>query len=252
MILCNFDVTCVRLRPFSETGRGKLSGVHAGLVFLTPLGDVATSESHYSGSTPLEPPPTLINSVYTAIKNVFASPTPVDSYVDHVPPPPQPAPPFKQTAWGAVNSYGEPTIADTYTDYHPYPPNDYASSKKSVLPTSYRHEGLTPAKIKKINNNLAKLEAYMNENQRSAEELPSINTNYVEMLRKGLIPLMPTPVVSDNEIGVLPAEFLPDPMSSTSTTTTTTASPKNTTQSENKRRKKEVKFILRGNRIVQV
>lgn len=251
MTLCNFDVTCVRLRHFSETGRGKLSGVHAGVVILTPLGDAIPSESHhYTGSTPLEPPPTLINSVYSALKNVFSSAAPLqDTYADYVPPPPQP---FRPMSWGAVNSYGEPATADSYIDYSPYPPLEYASSKKSVI-TPHR-EGLTAAKIQKINANLEKLNAYMNENQRSSEVLPRLNKDYAEMLRKGVIPLMPTPVVSDNEIGVLPAELLPDPLSSTSTTTTTTTSQpsKNTTENENIRRKKDVKYILRGNKIVQL
>nr|XP_026492757.1 uncharacterized protein LOC113398311 [Vanessa tameamea] len=252
--------------PAHLDGRGKLSGVHAGVVILTPLGDTIPSGSQNSaGYTPLEPPPSVLNTVYSAIKNVFSTNTPSQqdsTIVDQVPPPPQPVPPFRPMGWGAVNSYGEPAMVDSYTDYDPnyqYPPYDYASSKLSVAPSAHKHvhsQGLTPSKIKKINANLDKLNAYMNDNQRSSDEQPRLNKDYAEMLKKGLIPLLPTQVVSDNEIGVLPAEFLPDPMTFTTTTTTTTTPPTTTrnssTGTESTRRKKDTKFILRGNRIVQV
>lgn len=238
--------------------------MHAGLVILTPVGDAAHSETHHShqGYTPLEPPPSILNTVFTAVKDVFSSAAPIhadESVIDQVPPPPQPYPSFKPMTWGAVNSYGEPAMADSYTDYDPKHTYsyDYASAKKSVVPSSHKHEGLTSAKIQKINANLAKVNHYLNENQRSSEVLPRFNKDYAEMLKKGVVSLLPTPVVNDNEIGVLPAELLPDPLTTTSTTTirttTTTNAPKNETgNAENTRRKKEVKFILRGNRIVQV
>ncbi|CAH2105290.1 unnamed protein product [Euphydryas editha] len=248
--------------PSHLDGRGKLSGVHAGLVILTPLGDAIPSESQTPGSNHIAPPPSFLNSVYSAIQNVFSTSPPIhdDTLVDHVPPPPQPVPPFRPTAWGAVNSYGAPAMADTYTDYGPiYPPYDYATSKLSVAPPIYKQsKGLTPSKIKKINSNLEKLNKYITENQRSSEVEPRLNKDFAEMVRKGLVPLLPTPVITDNEIGVLPADFLPDPITTTTSTTTTipttttTQSPKNSTETESTRRKKDTKFILRGNRIVQV
>nr|XP_032512980.1 bromodomain-containing protein 4A-like [Danaus plexippus plexippus] len=243
--------------PSHIDGRGKLSGVHAGLVILTPLAEAGNIEHHESsGHTALEPPPSLLHTVYSAIKDAFSSAathTEETVLTDQVPPPPQPMPPFKPMAWGAVNSYGEP--ADSYTDYdprNPYPPYSYASSKLSSAPSQPKHQGLTQEKIQKINANLEKVNAYLNENQRSSEEVPSFNTQYTDMLRKGLIPFLPTPVVSDNEIGVLPGELLPDPLTTTSTSTTTVSTPKNTTDKENKRQKKDIKYLLRGNRILQV
>ncbi|VVC98447.1 unnamed protein product [Leptidea sinapis] len=246
--------------PSQLDGRGKLNGVHAGVVILTPLGEPSTSEAHQPGYTPLEPPPSILNSVYSAIKGVFSAAThdhhSLPSYQE--PPPPQPAPPFKPMSWGAVDSYGEPAMVESYPEYDPRNtansniPYDYVTAKKSVIPSIYKHEGLTPAKIQKINHNLDKLAAYMNENQRSSEVGPNFNKDYVKMFHKGQVPFLPTPVISDNEIGVLPAESLPDNDSLTSSTTTSTSKPNNTTESENTRRKKDLKFILRGNRIVQV
>ncbi|CAH2241830.1 jg16222 [Pararge aegeria aegeria] len=256
--------------PSQLDGRGKLNGLHAGLVILTPVGDVAHSESQHAthqhqGYTALDPPPSILNTVFSAVKDVFTSAAPIHAdntaVIDQMPPPPQSFPPFKPMSWGAVNSYGEPAMADSYTDYDPRHTYsyDHASSKHSVVPAAHKHEGLTSAKIQKINANLAKVNAYLNENQRSSEDLPRFNNQYAEMLKKGVVSLLPTPVVSDNEIGVLPAELLPDPLTTTSTTTTirtttkTTTTPKTEKETpENIRRKKEVKFILRGNRIVQV
>lgn len=257
------------------------------MVILTPLGDAAPSETHeaavgHGGHTPLDPPPSIIHTVYSAIKNVFSPPTydhAEDPLTHQPPPPPQPVPPFKPMTWEAVNSYGEPAMADAYPDYDPRNPQthfNYASAKHSVVPqTQHIHKyqsGLTPEKIQKINRNLNKLAAYMNENiQRSSEDLPATFTGlakYQEMLKKGHVPLFPTPVVSDNEIGVLPADFLPDPeatsttksTTTTTTTTTTTEKPKSTQTTEgtttpkpeSENRRKDVKYILRGNKIVQV
>ncbi|KAM3961007.1 uncharacterized protein ACR2FA_004955 [Aphomia sociella] len=256
--------------PAHLDGRGKLNGVHAGVLLLTPLGDATPSETQEApniGHTPLEPPPSILHTVYSAIKNAFSSAAPVYATNDHSltnqpPPPPQPVPPFKPMTWGAVNSYGEPAMADAYSDYdprNPHPPFDYAQSKKSVAPhVAHKvHHGLTPDKIQKINRNLNKLAMYMNENiQRSSEDLPTFTglQNYKEMLQKGQIPLFPTPVVTDNDIGVLPADFLPSEpadTTSSSTSTTTTVKPKTTTVNGNNRRK-DAKYILRGNKIVEV
>lgn len=258
-----------------ETGRGKLNGLHAGVVILTPIGDAAPSETHEAnvGHTPLEPPPSILHTVYSAIKNVFSSAAPEyeDSYapnpqplISHQPPPPpQPIPPFKPMAWDAVNSYGEPVMVEAYPDYdprHPQTPFSYASSKLSHVPSIHKQTGLTPDKVQKISRNLKKLAAYMNENiQRSSEDLPTFSglATYQEMLKKGQVPLLPTQVVSDNEIGVLPADFLPEPITTTTTTTTstttTTPKPKTEAKAESEtNRRKDVKFILRGNKIVQV
>ncbi|CAK1545980.1 unnamed protein product [Leptosia nina] len=241
--------------PSQLDGRGKLSGVHAGLVILTPLGDAAASESHHPGYPPLEPP-SILNSVYSAIKGVFSSAAPTsDTHLTHQEPPlSQPVPPFRPMTWGAVDSYGEPAMVETYPDYDPRTPNsyDYASSKKSVVSPPIHSKGLTPDKIQKINKNLDKLAAYMNEHQRSAEVVPKFNDQYGDMLRKGQIPFLPTPVVSDNEIGVLPAELLPDDDPITSSSTTSSTSAPNVTSDNSSRRKKDTKYILRGNKIVEV
>ncbi|KOB65808.1 Uncharacterized protein OBRU01_17118 [Operophtera brumata] len=240
--------------------RGKLSGVHAGLVFLAPLGEnpSETLETAHSGHTPLEPPSSILHSVYSAIKNVFTGPVPsdVEPYSYQPPPPPQPFPQFKPMAWGAVDSYGQPAAVETFPDFEPRHPHEsfnYASAKKSAVPTVYptHKTGLTADKLQKINYNLNKLKNYMNHQQRSSEILPQFNglDVYREMLKKGTF--IPTPVVTDNEIGVLPAELLPDldTTTSTTTTTTTTEKPKTTTVET---RRKDVKFYLRGNKIIQV
>lgn len=243
-------------------------------MILTPLGDAAPSESHpHSGHTVLEPPPSILNTVYSAIKNAFASPPAITEEATYQPPPPPPPiPSFKPMTWGAVNSYGEPAAIDAYPDYdprNPHPPFDYASSKLSVVPPKRQHhhikQGLTSDKIQKISHNLGKLAAYMNENvQRSSEDLPKFTglDAYREMMEKHMIPLLPTPVVTDNEIGVLPADLLPtdllpndilptDPMTTTTTTTTTsTEKPATTTENEQKRERKDVKYYLRGNKII--
>ncbi|XP_075971339.1 uncharacterized protein LOC142973488 [Anticarsia gemmatalis] len=297
--------------PAQFDGRGKLNGVHAGLVFLTPLGEEAeTLDTAHSGHTPLEPPPSILHTVYSAIKNAFSSTAPsmtapapahtapstsygvpapsygapppaygppsasygvpAPSYTAPAqveasyqpPPPPQPVPNFKPMSWGAVDSYGQPAAVDTYPDFDPRNPSapvqsyDYASAKRAVVPTThYVKTGLTPEKIQKIRTNLKKVTDYLNEHKRSSEDfkLTDLDT-YKSMLEKGQIPFLPTPVVSDNEIGVLPAEVL-DPLttttSTTTTTTTTTEKPKTTTENEQNRRK-DVKYYLRGNKIVQV
>ncbi|KAH9643310.1 hypothetical protein HF086_012980 [Spodoptera exigua] len=283
-----------------NTGRGKLNGVHAGLVILTPLGDVAPSEtldtahsehSGHTGHTPLDPPPSILHTVYSAIKNAFSStastltepsygapsyaPAYPTSYAEdpiapaapvayQPPPPPQPIPSFKPMSWGAVNSYGQPAAPDSYIDYDPRTPAhgyvDYATPKRSVAPTVKK--GLTPEKIQKITTNLKKVTAYINNQQkRSSEEFKLTDLEaYREMLAKGEIPFLPTPVVSDNEIGVLPAEVL-DPLPSvattTSTTTSTTISTTSTTTakpqtSTEQTRRQDFKYYLRGNKIVQV
>lgn len=280
-----------------------MNGVHAGLVFLAPLGETPseTLETAHSGHTPLDPPPSILHTVYSAIKNVFNGPVPSVEHVSPVehtapathteysgytapaaptgpsgpsnivdvpyshqpPPPPQPVPQFKPMAWGAVDSYGQPAAADTFPDFeprHPHPSFDYAAVKKSA-PTIYptHKTGLTADKVQKINFNLNKLRHYMNHQQRSSEVLPQFNglEAYREMLSKG--PLLPTPVVTDNEIGVLPAELLPDPdtTSSTTSTTTSTTSTTTTTTTETPKttvetRRKDVKYFLRGNKIIQV
>ncbi|CAH1646951.1 unnamed protein product [Spodoptera littoralis] len=301
--------------PSQLDGRGKLNGVHAGLVILTPLGDVAPSEtldtahtehSGHTGHTPLDPPPSILHTVYSAIKNAFTStaatltepsygapsyapasepsygapsyaPAYPNSYGEdpiapaapvayQPPPPPQPIPSFKPMSWGAVNSYGQPAAPDSYIDYDPRTPThgymDYATPKRSVAPT-VKKQGLTPEKIQKITTNLKKVTAYINNSQqkRSSEEFKLTDLEaYREMLTKGEIPFLPTPVVSDNEIGVLPAEIL-DPLPSvattTSTTTTTTIPTTSTTTakpqtSTEQTRRQDVKYYLRGNKIVQV
>ncbi|XP_037302807.1 uncharacterized protein LOC119193315, partial [Manduca sexta] len=210
--------------------------------------------------TPIEPPSSILHSVYSAIKNTFST---APSYheeplVNQPPPPPQPVPEFKPMGWGAVNSYGEPAMVDAYSDYDPrntHPPFDYSISKHAVVTHS---KGLTPEKMQKIRNNLKKVQVYLNQNERSIEEVPQFTRleSYAKMLKKGQVPFVPTPVVHDNEIGVLPAELLPDPLfttsssttTSTTTTTTTTERPHTTEQN----RGKDVKYILRGNKIVQV
>lgn len=246
--------------------------MHAGLVILTPIGDAAPSESHpHTGHSALEPPPSIINTVYSAIKNAFASPPAITEESSfQPPPPPPPIPSFKPMTWGAVNSYGEPAAIDAYPDYdprNPHPPFDYASSKLSVAPPKRQHyhvkQGLSSDKIQKISNNLEKIAAYMNENvQRSSEDLPKFTVldAYREMMEKHTFPLLPTPVVTDNEIGVLPADFLPsdpqptDPMTTSTTTTTTMTTtlenPTTTTETEQKRERKDVKYYLRGNKII--
>ncbi|XP_048478884.1 SKI family transcriptional corepressor 2 isoform X1 [Plutella xylostella] len=256
--------------PAPLDGRSKLNGVHAGLVILTPLAEtnevqhVAATAHH----TPLEPPSSLLHSAFSAIKNVFSSAAP--SYppaeLHEQPPPPQPAPPFRPMTWGAVNSYGEPATVDSFTDYDPrnqHQSFDYASSKKSSVPKipSVQQHGLTPEKLHKISANLDKL-AHM-QLQRSSEELPRFDavSAYRQLLQGARMPFLPTPVVSDAELGVLPAELLspeppsPSPMTTTTTTTTTTPAPPTTTtqpSEEKTRRRKDVKYILRGNKIVVV
>lgn len=280
-----------------ETGRGKLNGLHAGLVFLAPLGDTPseTLETAHSGHTPLDPPPSILHSVYSAIKHVFNGPPPTspghtapaqtapatyaaytgytapaaptgpsgpahieEPYSHQPPPPPQPVPQFKPMepmSWGAVNSYGQPAADETFPDYdprHPHPSFHHSPVKKSA-PTVYptHKTGLTADKLQKISFNLNKLNDHINHQQRSSEILPQFNglDAYREMLKKG--PFLPTPVVTDNEIGVLPAELLPDldtTASTTTTTTSTTETPKTTVET----RRKDVKYFLRGNTIVQV
>jgi hypothetical protein len=90
-----------------------------------------------------------------------------------------------------------------------------------------------------------------NQNERSSEDLPVFTGlgKYQEMLRNGQIPLLPTPVVTDTEIGVLPADILPDPIT---TSTTTTAKPKTTAAPSDTNRRTDTKYILRGNKIVLV
>lgn len=248
--------------------------MHAGLVFLTPLADHGeTLETAHSGHTPLEPPPSVLHTVFSAIKNAFST-VPAQTYTapahtapsgpglleepysHQPPPPPQTVPEFKPMAWDqpAVNSYGEPAAVDTFSNYdprNPSPPFDYEAAKHSIAPT-YK-SGLTPEKIQKINFNIQKLNNYMNQQARSSEALPNFNglEAYQELLKKG--PLLPTPVVTDNEIGVLPAELLPDldtvTTTTTSSTTTTTERPQSTTIET---RRKDYKYFLRGNRIVLV
>ncbi|KAJ8733504.1 hypothetical protein PYW08_001802 [Mythimna loreyi] len=282
----------------NHLGRNKLNGVHAGLVILTPLGEVAPSESldtahsEYPGHTPLDPPPSILNTVYSAIKNAFSSTVPSltepahsaapsyaapsypapsyppTSYAEvptapaapvsyQPPPPPQAFPTFKPMTWGALNSYGQPAVADYYSDYDPRVPAgnyDYAAPKRSVAPT-IKTTGLTSEKIQKITNNLKKVTAYINQQQRSSESFKLADLDaYREMLVKGEVPFLPTPVVSDNELGVLPAEILdpvPTTTTTTSTTTTTTTTEKPQTSTEQNRRQ-DVKYYLRGNKIVQV
>ncbi|XP_013139005.1 PREDICTED: uncharacterized protein LOC106103714 isoform X2 [Papilio polytes] len=241
--------------PSHIDGRGKLAGVHAGVVILAPLGDAAHGETHQHsvGHTPLEPPPSILNTVYTAVKDVFtsASPSLQSSEPQHLAIPPPPLPDFKPMTWGAVDSYGEPASTDAYLDYdprNPQPPFAHATSKHSIVPSLYKKEGLTPAKIQKINRNLSKLAAYMNNNvQRSLDDAPQFNKDrFEEILMKTGKAFLPTPT-SDNDVGVLPAELLPD----LDLTTTTTTTARTTTDSDANRRT-DVKFFLRGNKIVQV
>lgn len=159
-------------------------------------------------------------------------------------------------SWGAVNSYGEPATAEAYPDYSPHQSyNNYAAAKHSVPTVSH---GLTPEKLQKISDNLDKI-AQLQLHARSSEEHPRFDglDVYRQMLQKGgKIPLLPTPVVTDAEIGVLPADQLPteppktSPTTVTSTTTTTTTHqpPSDATT----QRRKDVKFLLRGNKIVIV
>lgn len=275
----------------SETGRSKLTGVHAGLVLLAPLGDDSSNAIHHAPTgpshTPLEPPPSILHSAYSAIKDAIshvvpshAPPAPTSYAAEHhehhenqeihdhpPPPPPPPVPPFKPMQWPAFNSYGEPAAPDSYSDYSPLqnyntvPSYDhYAAAKHSK--TSHYHQpgvshGLTPEKLRKIQKNLDKL-AHLNLHQRSSEEQPQFNAleAYRLLFEKGS-PLLPTPVVDDAEIGVLPAAVLPtelptlpsSPPSPTVTTTTPTTAPPT---DEKTRRRKEAKFVLRGNKIVIV
>lgn len=243
-------------------------------------------DTAHSGHTSIDPPPSILNTVYSAIKSAFSTassptaPAPASSYsipdsshgapapsytapagddLAYQPPPPhQSIPEFKPMSWGAVNSYGQPAAVESYVDYDPrhpsppFPPYDYTASKRTVLPK--QKQGLTPDKIQKIQDNIKKLNAYINQQQRSSEDfkLTDLET-YKRMLQNGQIPFLPTPVVSDNEIGVLPAEVLDTltTTTSTSTTTTTTEKPKTTTENAQNRRK-DVKYYLRGNKIVQV
>ncbi|KAF9408668.1 hypothetical protein HW555_011732 [Spodoptera exigua] len=236
--------------PSQLDGRGKLNGVHAGLVILTPLGDPSYGAPSYAPAYPT-----------SYAEDPIAPAAPV-AY--QPPPPPQPIPSFKPMSWGAVNSYGQPAAPDSYIDYDPRTPAhgyvDYATPKRSVAPTVKK--GLTPEKIQKITTNLKKVTAYINNQQkRSSEEFKLTDLEaYREMLAKGEIPFLPTPVVSDNEIGVLPAEVL-DPLPSvattTSTTTSTTISTTSTTTakpqtSTEQTRRQDFKYYLRGNKIVQV
>lgn len=234
-------------------------------MILTPLDNTAPNEAlhtAHSGHTTLESPPSILNNVFSAIKNVFsAAPTAhaAETTLTHHPPPPiQPIPPFQPMSWGAVDSYGLPASTDAYSSYdphNPHPPFDYTISKKSVAPPKHytNSYGLTSKKIHKINNNIEKLNAYLYNNHRSSEVLPNFNgLEAYEDLLKGKIQ-MPTPVVTDNDIGVLPAELLPDTSTTMTATTMTTAKP--TTESategeEKKRERKDLKYYLRGNKII--
>lgn len=240
--------------------------MQAGLVILTPLGDAAPSETlhtAHSGHTTLESPPSILNNVFSAIKNVFsAAPTAHgqdSTLIHHPPPPPHHTPQFQPMSWGAVDSYGLPAATDAYSNYdphNPHPPFDYATSKNFIAPTKHipiaHSHGLTSDKLQKINHNLDKLNAYLHNNHRSSEALPNFNglEAYRDLL-KGKIQI-PTPVVTDNDIGVLPAELLPD---SNITMTATTTTEKFTTESatvgeEKKRDRKDLKYYLRGNKII--
>lgn len=233
-------------------------------MILAPLGDTVPSETletAHTGHTPLDPPPSILHTVYSAIKNAFSTVAgyPQSSETYQPPPPPEPIPQYTPMGWGAVDSYGELAVPDTYRDYDPRNPNpqlQYAASKYSYVTES---RGLTPEKIQKINNNLSKVQAYLTNQQRSSDQLPKFTgfNNYAELLKKGPIPFLPTPVVLDNEIGVLPADFLPEVDSTTTTSTTTTSTTTTTTTekpiaSTGANRRKDVKYILRGNKIVQV
>lgn len=250
-----------------ETGRNKLSGVQAGFVILTPLSDTAPSEmlhTAHSGYTTVESTPSILKNVFSAIKNVFsAAPTAhaEETLLTHHPPPPiQPIPPFQPMSWGAVDSYGLPAATDAYSSYdphNPHPPFDYATSKTSVIPTkhiSFAHsQGLNSKKLQKINHNLDKLNVYLHDTQRSSEVVTNFNglEAYRNLLQGNL--QVPTPVVTDNDIGVLPADLLPD--SATTMTATTTTTEKSTTESaatgeEKKRDRKDLKYYLRGNKII--
>ncbi|KAI5646444.1 hypothetical protein NE865_01377 [Phthorimaea operculella] len=219
----------------------KLNGVHAGVVILTPLGDTSEHDhQEHTGHTPLEPPPSVLNTVYSAIKNAFTSPAssyapPPPSYNPPAPPtgysttglageesnylpppPPPPIPAFKpmEMSWGAVDSYGQPAAADAFTDYdprNPHPTFNHASSKNSIAPTrvvvksSHHSHKLSPDKLNKINQNLEKLNKYLENNiqVRSSEEQSRFvgMEAFTQMLKKGQVPLLPTPVITDNEIG---------------------------------------------------
>lgn len=257
--------------------------MHAGLILLTPVGGDSQKEVHqhiqHSSSepvhTPLEPPPSIIHSVFSAIKDVFSPATPTehishDSHdiphdlshdaqeLEYHPPPPiaQHVPEFKPMAWGAVNSYGDPAIVDTYPDYdprHPTPPfNVHASAKKSVAPK--KQYSIPPEKLQKIRHNINKvLKFHENQlHQRSSEVLPTIDPLdvYRKML-EGNLPLAPTQIVTDADIGVLSAEMQPSHETQKSSVISSTSSPESST-TEVSRRKKDVGFVLRGNRIVQM
>lgn len=282
----------LQLRLVFETGRGggKLNGVHAGLVILTPLGEEQADNYHASSSdvahsdhTPLEPPPSLLHSAFSAIRNVLSGgnaspsygfPTPTagaaptgpggPDIIEHPPPPA-----YNSVSWGAVNSYGEPAAADILPSYPPSAPSSHSqferySGAKSYPSHSNVKHGLTPDRLQKITANLDKI-AHLTASHRSSEELPHFDglDVYRNMLMKGAkIPLLPTPVVIDAEIGVLPAEVLPSAPSSAEPSTTkppplsptSTASSTTTTASKDDktRRKKDVKYFLRGNKIVLV
>lgn len=257
------------------TGRGKLNGLHAGLILLTPVGGESHGEMQHAASeishTPLEPPSSFLHTAFSAIKNVFSSVAPSSAYheppeeshheeiIDHPPPPVQP---FQSISWGAVNSYGDPASVDTYPDYdprHPHQPFDVHASSKSARHSHYvpKEPIITPEKIQKIRKNINKALKMHQSMHRSSEELPQLNSLnvYSQMLMKGgQLPLFPTPVVTDAEIGVLSGELQPSPESSTTTTTTTNTSKVivQSTTTESPRRKKDIKYILRGNRIVEV
>ncbi|GBP18896.1 hypothetical protein EVAR_20428_1 [Eumeta japonica] len=266
-------------------GRGKLGGLHAGLILLTPLGHGAavaeeTAEAPVAvppGQTPLEPPSSFLSTAFSAIKGAFSPaaaapiPVPVTSpeldLHGHPAPPPPPVPAFKPMSWGGpeIDPYAEPVAADPYADYnaqHSQPPFDVYAHSKSSAPKAQAHShNLTPEKIQKIQKNVQKvLEMHKNNHQRSSEDFPRFDglDFYRNVLQKGgKIPLLPTPVVTDAELGVLSADLQPAEQSSTTTTTTTTstttARPKTrTTTVENSRRKKDIKYYLRGNRIVEV
>lgn len=250
-----------------ETGRNKLSGVQAGLVILTPLHDVAASETlhtAHSGHSTADATPSILNNVFSAIKNVFsAAPTAhaAETSLTHHPPPPlETFPTFQPMTWGAVDSYGLPAATDTYSNYdphNPHPPFDYVSSKKSSIPSKHisvsHSHGLTSGKLNKINHNLDKLNAYLHDTQRSSETHTNFNglEAYRDLL-KGKIQL-PTPVVTDNDIGVLSADLPPDATTTMTATTTTTAKPtieSATAGEEKKRDRKDLKYYLRGNKII--
>lgn len=237
-------------------------------MILTPLDNAAHSETlhtAHSGHTTSGSTPSILNNVFSAIKNVFsAAPTAhaeETTLTQHPPPPPQPFTSYQQPmSWGAVDSYGLPAATDSYSNYdphNPHPPFDYGTSKKFITPTKHipvaHSYGLTSDKIQKINHNLEKLNAYIHDTQRSSEALPNFNglEVYRDMLKSKI--QLPTPVVTDNDIGVLPGDLIPDATSTMTATTTTT--PKSTTESapageELKRDRKDLKYYLRGNKII--